>query len=110
MRDDQRDREIDESILTEHDSADHGQIGEDRQIQLRRRHDLLADKARADQARQTDAENRERQAGGDLVDRESEREDGENRRQRRAGQRCRRARRPASSPTYRRRRSRRRRP
>ena len=80
----ERDREIDESVLAEQDLPDHRQIGQDRQMELRRRHDLVADKARADQSRKADAENRQRKAGRDLVDRKAEREDGENRRQCRA--------------------------
>ena len=80
-----RDREIDEGVFAEQDSADHGQIGEDRQMEMRRRHDLLADKARADQSGKADAEDGQRKAGRDLVDRKAEREDGEDRRHRRAG-------------------------
>ena len=53
---------------------------------MRRRHDLLADKAGADQAGKTDAEDGQRQSGRHLVDRKPERQNAEDPRHRRAGQ------------------------
>ena len=63
-----------------------GKAGQNRKIEMRRRHNLLADKAGADQARKTDAEDGQRQSGRDLVDRKSERQNAENPRQRGTGQ------------------------
>ena len=51
---------------------------------MRRRRDPLADKTGADQAGQADAEDGEREAGGDLIDRKPERHQRENQRQQRA--------------------------
>jgi hypothetical protein len=49
--DDERDRDINEGIVTEEDAADERQIGQDRQVEVPGRYDLLADKAGADQSR-----------------------------------------------------------
>ncbi len=74
MRADQSDREIDEAVLAEQDVADERQVGQQRNVEVRGRHDLLADEAGADQPGETDAENGERQTRRHLVDREAERE------------------------------------
>ena len=76
--DDERHREVNERILAEQDAADEWDVGQIRQVEMRRRHDLLADKAGADQAGKTDAENGQRQAGRHLVDRKAERQNAEN--------------------------------
>ena len=54
-----------------------GKLGQHRQVELRRRHDSLADEARTDQAGQADAENGQREPGRHLVDREPKRQHGE---------------------------------
>ena len=69
--DHQRDGQVDERVLTEQDSTDQRQIGQNRQMQLRGRRDPLADEAGADQSRQAGAEDRERKTARDLVDGET---------------------------------------
>ena len=78
--DDQREREIDEGVLAEQDAADQRNVGQDRDVKMRRRRDALADEAGADQAGQADAENRQREPGGHLVDREAQRQQREDQR------------------------------
>ena len=60
-------------------------IGEAGDVKMRRRRDLLADEAGADQARQPDAQNGQCQTGRDLVDREPQRHQRKDQRQQRAG-------------------------
>ena len=85
-RDDKGDGNINERIFAEQNTADYGQTGQHRQVEMRCRHDLLADKTCSDQSGKADAENSQRQAGRDLIDRKAEREDAEDRRQRHAGE------------------------
>ncbi len=80
-RRDERERQIDEGILSKQDPADQRQVGQQRDEEMRRRRDLLADEARADQSGQTDAEDGERETGGHLVDCEAEGQQREHRRQ-----------------------------
>ena len=79
-----RQRQIDERILPEQDAAKEGEVGQDREMKLRCRHDLFPDEARPDQPRQADPENRQCEPGRHLVDREAQGEHGKNGRQRRA--------------------------
>ena len=79
-RDDQQDRHINEAILPKQDAANERQIGQARDIELRCRADALADKARADQAGETDAEDGQCKPGRDLIDRQAERQRGEQQR------------------------------
>ena len=83
--DDQRQREVDEGVLAEQDAPDQRDIGEAGNIQMRRRRNLLADEAGADQAGKADAENGQREAGGDLVDRKPQRHQREDQRHQHAG-------------------------
>ena len=82
---DQQDREVDEGVLAEQDLSDQRDVGEDRDVKMRRLLDPLADEVRADQSRQADTEDRQREAGRDLVDREPQREQREDRRHAGAG-------------------------
>ena len=69
---DERHRKVNERVLAEQDAAD-ARDRSNRKIDMRRRHDLLADEAGADQAGETDTEDGQRQSGRDLVDSKSER-------------------------------------
>ena len=60
--------------------------------------DALADEAGADQAREADAEDGQRETGRDLVDGEPERQRGEHRATSRCRRQCRTARRSAIEP------------
>ena len=83
--DDQRQREVHEGVLAEQNTPDQRDIGEARNIQMRRQRNLFADEAGADQAGKADAENGQREAGGDLVDRKPQRHQREDQRHQNAG-------------------------
>ena len=59
---DERERQIDEGILPEQDAADEGKVGQDREVEMRRGGDFLADEAAPISPERPDPENGQRQA------------------------------------------------
>ena len=76
---------VDEGVLAEENTADQRDVGKAGNAQLRSRRDFLADEAGADQAGKADTQNSQREAGGDLVDRQPQRHQREDQRHQQAG-------------------------
>ena len=85
--DQRREREIDQRILAEQDRADHRQCGKAGNGELGQGLQRLADIAGADQRREADTEDGERQSGRDLIGQQGQGQHGEDQRHRRAGER-----------------------
>ena len=83
----QQEGAIDQGVLTEQDRADHGQIAQDRQIELRQGRHGIAHEALADEGAEAGAEDRERQTCGHLVRQQQQDQDAEEERHADAGRR-----------------------